>query len=690
MLFAVSCKMRMKHAEIELQRHNFFNAHTFATQHKKSPYTIFSNWLLAELYMQPQSPYFNTDSAYFYAQGAWHLSQQQVSWKRYPTELNLKIERQRQLVLNFRKNQTLAKPSHKVFKTWQSADEFIYDSLRNAMQIAYEQWMLDSIYRTQNIEQLEHFKTHYFLSVWMHDINDTLDIWQSKKLLTGKEGTEHLLHYAEKHPKSRYFNVILDSAFNTIVKDRDTLNTERFIRLCNSEFWAQKAWHELYKQYWFFYQKQAPQRFLNRYPKAPQLEDILNDVNSEQRQLYPLKSEDSTGQNLSNYGFIDSTGQWIIKAQYDYADAFYNQRAIVAKGDSLIYITPSGHIINDNMFEEAYPFINAITYARKHNQWYKLFLSGHYELMQVDEVIKPDIYGTLFVKDGKYGLLNKNGQLRITPEYDKIHPFSYGFANAVYKNQKGLLDTLGQFKPFNADWISPVQSNGQFIYKYDTLFGIADTGMHVLGAGFQYIAQLDEKTYVVVHQNRYGYLDYSGCFIKFPEPDYSAMLPTIQYGNNNFLRWEQDHLPVFINAHGFNEYSIPYPKNFKDVPDHVEILIPYWIVFKTPTGYDILNLKSALRYTTEGLPERVLNTCFQYYTQGFYQLIGTKTPVTQSLYPYKTLDKNHFLGMYDSGYALFNAEGKCLAQALKSVKRLTNSTLILVYNNMKVVLLNAP
>jgi hypothetical protein len=256
---------------------------------------------------------------------------------------------------------------------------------------------------------------------------------------------------------------------------------------------------------------------------------------------------------------------------------FYNQRALVSNGDSLMYINPSALRINDVQFEEAYPFINVVTFARKHNRWYKIYLSGHYESIHADEVFKPDGYGTLFIKDGKYGVLNKKANVIISPVFDKINSYSNGYASASFKMQSGLLDTMGRFRPFSAQWIGPVQSNGQFIYKTDSVYGIADTSLRILCYGLQYIAPLDDKTYMVVSQNQFGYFDYSGCYLKFPEPIYSAVLPITQYGNRFFLRWEQDRLPVFINPEGLITLPVSIQAAIKGQYDQIQVIVPYWI-----------------------------------------------------------------------------------------------------------------
>lgn len=689
-LFTLSCKMRMTYAELELQRANYFNAHTFAKHHKQARYLVFTSWLQAELLLQPQSPFYKPDSAYPYAVRAWQLAQGSINWKRFPEGLMHRIECQRKSVLDFRKQKTLEKPSKAAFESWQPADLFIYDSLRYVMQAAYEQWMLDSVYNTQDIERLEHFKALYHASIWIPAINDTLDVWHSKALLYKSKNTAPLLQYAQRHPKGRYFNLILDSAFSKIVRDRDTLHAEWFIQVCNSEFRAQKAWQELYKQYWFFYQNKAPQQFIKRYPNAPHIDAILQDLNAEQSIIYPLKQEDSTGLMNIKFGYVDSTGQWRINPQYEYADVFYNHRAIVSNGDSLMYITPSALSINNVQFEEAYPFTNAVTFARKHNRWYKVYLSGHYESINADEVFKPDRFGTIFIKDGKYGLLNKNAQITISPVFDKISSYSNGYASATFKLQSGLLDTMGKFRPFSAQWIGPVQSNGQFIFKTDSVFGIADTSLRILCSGLQYIVPLDEKTYLVVSQNRFGYFDYSGCYVKFPEPAYDAVLPVTQYGNRFFLRWEQDRWPVFINSEAMLTVPVSLQAAIKGQYEPLQIIVPYWIMFKKPSGFEIWNLKSQTAYNSDRVPEMLLNTCFQLWNEGFYQILGTSATVMKSVYPFKALSSNCFLGRYNDGFSLFNAEGKCLASQLKKVELLTNSTLLLVYNNMKVVLLNTP
>lgn len=45
------------------------------------------------------------------------------------------------------------------------------------------------------------------------------------------------------------------------------------------------------------------------------------------------------------WGYIDRSGRFVIKPQYEYALPFYNKRAFVGKGRSRAYIDPAGHVI---------------------------------------------------------------------------------------------------------------------------------------------------------------------------------------------------------------------------------------------------------------------------------------------------------------------------------------------------------
>ena len=182
------------------------------------------------------------------------------------------------------------------------------------------------------------------------------------------------------------------------------------------------------------------------------------------------------------YGYINTSGQFVIPPQYDYATAFVDGLAIVYKNGKPFYINKQGY----KPFQVVFPYISQFENGRA--------------------IVRSET--------GKYGLINRKGEVIVRPQYFRIHPFVDGTA-VVFKNREagagslvGIIDTMGNYIiPFG---------------KYDKIADLSDGYFTVSVSG---------KKRQGVETTQYGLVNKKGMLVFLKElPDNSWIDGDVQEG----------------------------------------------------------------------------------------------------------------------------------------------------------------
>lgn len=121
-------------------------------------------------------------------------------------------------------------------------------------------------------------------------------------------------------------------------------------------------------------------------------------------------------------GYINKQGKFVIKAQYSEANSFHEGLARVAIDEDVFYINKSGKII----FELPLGYKSCFDCFTSDNE-------GNFS------------NGLLCVsKEGKYGYLNKKGEVVIGLQFDDARDFHEGLARVVLNNVINYIDVSGK------------------------------------------------------------------------------------------------------------------------------------------------------------------------------------------------------------------------------------------------------
>lgn len=158
------------------------------------------------------------------------------------------------------------------------------------------------------------------------------------------------------------------------------------------------------------------------------------------------------------WGFIDTSGKFVIKPQFDEAGPFSEGLATVrlwdqskASSHKTGFIDRSGKVVIKPVFDVAQRFSEGLAAVgtRRGTDDYQFGFIDKTGMM----IIKPRFDWTYSFEEGmaavrvseKWGFIDKTGKMLIKPRFDKAEGFSDGFAAVAVKGKWGFIDNTGKF-----------------------------------------------------------------------------------------------------------------------------------------------------------------------------------------------------------------------------------------------------
>lgn len=151
------------------------------------------------------------------------------------------------------------------------------------------------------------------------------------------------------------------------------------------------------------------------------------------------------------WGFVDKTGKVVIKPQYErIAEGFSEGFAAVRKtGGKWTYIDKTGKTAFTAPYDEVHEFKNgmAVVWKKKGAAYVGGFIDA-----KGKEIVKPqypmvNVFSEGFapvMQSGKWGFIDKKGKVVVKPQFDGAAPFSEGLAMVLQKGKYGYIDKTGK------------------------------------------------------------------------------------------------------------------------------------------------------------------------------------------------------------------------------------------------------
>lgn len=226
------------------------------------------------------------------------------------------------------------------------------------------------------------------------------------------------------------------------------------------------------------------------------------------------------------WGYIDKTGKYVIKPQFDLVGFFAEGLAAAWSGHKCGYIDRTGSYVIKPQFDYGWAFSEELA---------RVYVGGKYEFIdrtgrvvfsprQFDDA--GDFYqGLAEVKvGGKWGCIDKTGKYAIEPQFDVAEGFVGGLASAQSGGKFGYIGLDGRFViPPQFDGALEFSDNGLAPVKVGEKWGyINKTGTFVTAPQFTSALPFGDGFARVLVGDRWGYVDSSAKLVL--KPEYEACL----------------------------------------------------------------------------------------------------------------------------------------------------------------------
>src|ERR1700752_655624 len=253
---------------------------------------------------------------------------------------------------------------------------------------------------------------------------------------------------------------------------------------------------------------------------------------------YYLYAEDCTEglcavkMESGQWGFVDTSGETVIKGQYDWAKPFSNGIARVgvltasadirndgATRDSKMgFIDRNGKAITPMKFDTGADFSDGLAQVKLDNKWGYINQSGEIAIPPQFEQTYSFRDGLARVKvNGLWGYIDKSGKMTIPAQFEFADDFYESWASvrkagrAFYVARAGrtTLTTpfqyLGRFR------------NGKAGVKLNNKVGLINKfGKVIVALKFESLEMMSDELILVEDENGFGYINYDGVFIWRP------------------------------------------------------------------------------------------------------------------------------------------------------------------------------
>jgi len=224
-------------------------------------------------------------------------------------------------------------------------------------------------------------------------------------------------------------------------------------------------------------------------------------------------------------GFVDRTGNWVIRPQFEYASPFANGLASAVQDGKRGFIDRTGNWVIRPQFEfggSAFT-ANGLASAVQDGKFGFIDRTGNW-------VIRPKFYGASRFANGlasaqqdgngfKYGFIDRTGNWVIRPQFEFTDYFAEnGLAAVVQNGEGGFINRTGNWviRP-QFEQVRSFAENGLAHVKQDGKWGYIDrTGNWVIRPQFEIASTFEDGLAYVRQDGKWDYIDDTGKTVPRP------------------------------------------------------------------------------------------------------------------------------------------------------------------------------
>jgi len=280
----------------------------------------------------------------------------------------------------------------------------------------------------------------------------------------------------------------------------------RFINKYPSNPNVKASWEKIYKISTEILTPEALADFLMEYPHYPDREAVKDELRNLLKILIPAKMNDK-------WGFIDTSGTWIIRPVYDSCEPFSEGMSLVSEDNKLGFINSRGMLTILPEYEDAESFTNGFAIVYNGEKYGAINRFGdHIVKMEYDDIgVFVDGYAYAS-KNGRYGYIDENGFVIIPFIYDQAFNMENKKALVKQYEKFGIIDSKNEWiVPFEYEWIEPHFKDSLIKVKKGGKFGLINSKLDtILAIDNDFIGRIDQDLILVIKENKVGYINQKG------------------------------------------------------------------------------------------------------------------------------------------------------------------------------------
>jgi hypothetical protein len=268
--------------------------------------------------------------------------------------------------------------------------------------------------------------------------------------------------------------------------------------------------------------------------------------------LIPFKLNDK-------WGYMDKHGKYLINPQFREAHLFMEGLALVKSNDDKYgFITPDGKYKINPIYKNAQNFYEGLACVVMENSYPQFIDKNGKVIISLNNVQECGRFseGLASVKiNGKWGFIDKIGNIKIKPVFDYSIRFQEGLCQVTIKNKKQNIDKIGF-----------IDKKGEMIINLQ--FTGCDTAVFSEFSNVSGIVFSEGLAAVSVDGKEYGYIDNAGQYKINPQFSkayrFYGGLALVKYENQfGYIDKNGKYIinPQFVNANSFSENGLAAVQN---------------------------------------------------------------------------------------------------------------------------------
>jgi len=250
------------------------------------------------------------------------------------------------------------------------------------------------------------------------------------------------------------------------------------------------------------------QAFLNEFEDYPFKDELMAQLNSVDRVLYPIKVR-------NKWGYIDETKEFYIAPKYEVAEAFHEGIAIVQLEGKYGFVNKSGELVIDAIYNDAYKMSEGHAVVEVGDKWGLINRTGEFVINPAYDDLGNLNEGLCYFSDGDlYGYFDLKGIIRLKQQYSDADDFDQGKAIVSKNGNYGLIDVFGTTTiPFKYNKLKQYYPK-VYLAKFEGNWGlISNQEDTIVAFEYDFIGSMKNNRAIVEKEGVFNYIDPKGHLI---------------------------------------------------------------------------------------------------------------------------------------------------------------------------------